>query len=130
MPRVLAASDVFVLPSHGREGIPRVLMEAAAMGRPLVATDVRGCRDVVRHGQTGLLVPPHNGPALAVAIERLLDDPALAETLGARAASAATHEFDEQIYLRRLGECYARLLGRPMSAPPTSALPVPVTETS
>lgn len=110
MPRVLAAADVFVLPSHGREGVPRVLMEAAAMGRPIVTTEVRGCRDVVRHEVSGLLVPPRDGRSLASAIARLLDDPDAAAALGARAAETARGQFDERIYLRRLGDCYARLL--------------------
>jgi glycosyltransferase involved in cell wall biosynthesis len=119
MPRVLAAADVFVLPSHGREGVPRVLMEAAAMGRPIVTTDVRGCRDVIRHEVTGLLVRPYDGRSLAAAIVRLLDDAETAAALGARAAETARCQFDERIYLRRLGDCYARLLD-PVTARPVA----------
>ena len=63
-----AAMDIFVLPSY-REGIPRACMEAASMMRPVVASDIRGCREVVLHGDTGLLVPPRDVPRLVEAIE-------------------------------------------------------------
>ena len=67
--------DLFVLPSY-REGFPRSAMEAAACGVPVVATDIRGCRQVVDHGTTGLLVPVRDGAALAGAIGILAGDPA------------------------------------------------------
>lgn len=110
MPVVMAASDVFVLPSHGREGIPRVLMEAAALERPIVTTDVRGCRDVVQHEVTGLLVPPSNGPELARALLRLIDNPAEASILGANAGRFARQHFDENVYCERIARCYESLL--------------------
>jgi glycosyltransferase involved in cell wall biosynthesis len=110
MPEVLAATDVFVLPSHGREGVPRVLMEAAAMQRPMVATDVRGCRDVVRHGITGLLVPPRDAHELARAIVRLIDHREEAARLGARAAALAAQRFDERTYFAKIVHCYEMLL--------------------
>ena len=69
-----AGMDVYVLASH-REGFPRSAMEAAAMGLPVIATDIRGCRQVVDHGVTGLLVPARNPAALAEAIGRLASDP-------------------------------------------------------
>ena len=62
MPAMYRAMDLFVLPSH-REGIPRACMEAAAMGLPVIATDIRGCREVVLDGQTGTLVPVKNAAA-------------------------------------------------------------------
>src|SRR5207302_4808191 len=68
-----AAVDVYVLASH-REGFPRSAMEAAAMGLPIVATDIRGCREVVDHEVTGLLVPPWDVAAMADAIERVASD--------------------------------------------------------
>ncbi len=67
------AMDLFVLASH-REGFPRAAMEAAASGLPVVATDIRGCRQVVDDGRTGLLVPPRDPDALAAAIARIADD--------------------------------------------------------
>lgn len=110
MPAVLAAADVFVLPSHGREGIPRVLMEAAAMGRPTVVTDVRGCREVVEHGVTGLLVRARDPEALAAAILRLIGDRDGAARLGARAREFARRHFDENEYCKRIAYCYESLL--------------------
>src|SRR5690606_34931013 len=65
MPKVLAQAHVVCLPSYG-EGVPKVLLEAAAAGRPIVSTDVPGCREVVEPGLNGLLVPPRDGAALAV----------------------------------------------------------------
>ena len=73
IPCVLAASDLFVLPSYLREGIPRVLLEAASMGLPLVTTDSPGCNDVVADGVNGFLTPLRDPAALSQAIQRLLD---------------------------------------------------------
>lgn len=81
---VWARSHVAVLPSR-REGMPRALLEGAASGRPLLATDVPGCRELVRPGQNGLLVPYGDAPALAAAMATLADDPKLRASLGAQA---------------------------------------------
>ena len=110
MPAIMAAADIFVFPSHGREGIPRVLMEAAAMERAIVTTDVRGCREVVEHGATGLLVRPGDAAALAGAILELIDDEAEARRLGARAGHYARKHFDENAYCQRIADCYESLL--------------------
>lgn len=88
---VIAGAHIVVLPSY-REGLPRVLLEAAASGRAIVATDVPGCREVVRHGRTGLMVPPRNPMALAAAIRSLAGDP---EFRGALAAAARAHVSEE-----------------------------------
>jgi glycosyltransferase involved in cell wall biosynthesis len=112
MPAVLAATDVFVLPSHGREGIPRVLMEAAAMGRPIVTTDVRGCREVVEHGVTGLLARARDPDDLSGTILSLIGDRDEAARLGARAGEFARRHFDENEYCQRIAYCYERLLNR------------------
>jgi glycosyltransferase involved in cell wall biosynthesis len=93
--RLYAAMDLFVLPSH-REGFPRAAMEAAATGLPIVATDVRGCRQVVADGETGLLVPVRDPAALASAIAALADDPERRARMGAAAARRARDEFDER----------------------------------
>jgi glycosyltransferase involved in cell wall biosynthesis len=74
VPALMAAADIFVFPSY-TEGLPTVLLEAMASGIPIVTTDVAGCRDIVTHGQTGLIVPPRNAKALATAIETILDEP-------------------------------------------------------
>jgi glycosyltransferase involved in cell wall biosynthesis len=82
---VWAGHHVACLPSRGGEGLPRTLLEAASCGRALVASDVPGCRSLVRDGVEGLLVPPDNAPALAEALVRLSGDPALVTGLGAAA---------------------------------------------
>ena len=110
MPAALAEAAVVVLPSR-REGLPKVLLEAAACARPMVATDVPGCREVVRPGVNGLLVPPDDGPALADAVGRLLDAPAVRRDWGAAARDMAEREFAEEIVVARTMELYAALLG-------------------
>jgi glycosyltransferase involved in cell wall biosynthesis len=79
---VYAAAHVACLPSRGGEGLPRTLLEAAACGRALVTTDVPGCRDLVRDGIEGLVVPPDDPEALAGALARLAADPGLVAALG------------------------------------------------
>lgn len=88
------AFDLFVLPSH-REGFPRAAMEAAASGLPIIATDIRGCRQVVDHGETGLLVPVRDAAALAEAIGRLVGDADTRRAMAGRARNKAEREFDE-----------------------------------
>jgi len=95
VPELLAAMDIFVLPSW-REGLPRSAIEAAAMAKPLVLTDIRGCREVAQHGVEGLLVPVRDPARLAAAIERLVKDPALARGMGERARARAIERFDER----------------------------------
>src|SRR5690606_39642253 len=93
--RLYGAMDLFVLPSW-REGFPRAAMEAAASGLPVVATDVRGCRQVVDDGVTGLLVPVRDGAALAAAIRTLGDDPSRCLAMGEAAVARARQRFDER----------------------------------
>lgn len=81
MAMVFTHSHIVVLPSY-REGLPKVLVEAAASGRAVVTTDVPGCRDAIDPGKSGLLVPVRDAVALANAIQRLLDDPALRRSMG------------------------------------------------
>jgi glycosyltransferase involved in cell wall biosynthesis len=105
-----AAMDIFVLPSY-REGIPRACMEAAAMMRPVVASDIRGCREVVLDGDTGLLVPPRNIPRLVEAIERLYEDRNMAARMGERARQHIVQNFNNRDVCARLCEFYAQLGG-------------------
>lgn len=109
MPPVYAAFDVFALPSH-REGVPRSAIEAMAMARPVVATDIRGCREVVAPGETGILVPPRDPGELARAIRTLATDPGLAGRMGEAGRSRAVARFDEEDVVRRTLEVYLRLL--------------------
>lgn len=109
MPALLKSVDVAVLPSY-REGLPKGLIEAAACALPLVTTDVPGCREVVRDGVDGLLVPPKDAPELARAIARLQDDPVLRARLGKAARERAVAQFDERIVIERTISVYDELL--------------------
>lgn len=109
MPGLFRSVDVVVLPSY-REGLPKGLIEAAACGLPLVATDVPGCREVVTDGVDGLLVPAKDASALAGAIARLNDDDALRAKLGAAARARVLAEFDERIVIRRTVDVYRELI--------------------
>lgn len=112
MTSVFKQANLVCLPSHGGEGIPKVLMEAAASGRAIVATDVPGCRDIVRDGVNGLLVPPKDVTALAGAIRSLLNDPAQRNQMATHGRHLAVTEFSEEVVVRQTLEVYARLLGR------------------
>jgi glycosyltransferase involved in cell wall biosynthesis len=101
--------DIFVLPSY-REGFPRSAMEAAASGVPVVATDIRGCRQVVDDGVTGLLVPVHDPGALAAAIEELAGDAAGRAAMGQAARAKAESEFDDRRVVDITLAVYERLL--------------------
>lgn len=105
----IAAADAVVLPSY-REGLPRVLLEAGAMGRAAIATDVVGCRDVVVPDVTGLLVPPMDAAALAAAICRLVEHPQALVTMGAAARARVVENFDEQAVIATTLAGYRRLI--------------------
>jgi len=110
MAEVLRRAHVVVLPSY-REGLPKALVEAAATGRPIVATDVPGCREVVRHEWNGLLVPVRDSAALAEAIGRLLRDPAERARLGARGRERVEYEFSDRRVVRETLAVYAESAG-------------------
>lgn len=99
--RLYAIMDVFVLPSH-REGFPRAAMEASAMGLPIVATDIRGCRQVVAEGSTGFLVPVADPIALASVLNSLVEEPGLRQRMGEAANAKAQAEFDEREVVARV----------------------------
>jgi glycosyltransferase involved in cell wall biosynthesis len=92
MPTTLAQSHIVCLPSY-REGLPKVLLEAAACGRPIVTTDAPGCREIVTDGENGLLVPVKAVSRLAEALKRLILDPALRRTFGTHCREVAATEF-------------------------------------
>jgi len=95
MPELLASCDIAVLPSY-HEGLPTFLLEAAASGLPLVATDIPGCRRVVTPGLNGLLVPPRDARALAEAIACLLEDADLRRRYGEASRRIAVERFAEE----------------------------------
>lgn len=114
---LLNVIDIFALPSH-REGFPRAAMEASAAGVPVVATDVRGCRQVVRHGETGFLVAPRSGAELAHALRVLLLDPQLRSQMGEAACRLARAEFDQERVIARTLAVYRQLLRKSGVGPP------------
>jgi glycosyltransferase involved in cell wall biosynthesis len=104
-----ARAHIAVLPSR-REGLPKSLLEAAACGRPMIASDVPGCREVVRPGETGLLVPPDQPEALAAAIEELASSPDLRARYGAAARRLAVERFSADAIGRQTVDLYRRLV--------------------
>jgi ribosomal protein S18 acetylase RimI-like enzyme len=108
---LMSIMDVFVLASH-REGLPRAAVEAAAMGTPLVLTDIRGCREVARDNVEGLLVPARDAAALTNAIDRMLSDEDLRVRTAAAARTRAEERFDERNVFATIEATYERLAAR------------------
>ncbi len=109
--RLYQAFDLFVLPSH-REGFPRAAMEAAASGLPVIATDIRGCRQVVDHGVNGYLFPVRDVDALAGAINKVGEDPELRAAMSRSSVERARSLFDERDIVNRVMGAYAEVAGR------------------
>jgi glycosyltransferase involved in cell wall biosynthesis len=105
---LLPTASAFVLPSY-REGVPRVLLEAAACAVPVVAFDVPGCREVVTHGETGFLVPNRSSRGLADAILSILRNPQLRERMGRAARERVEREFDVHEITSRTLDVYREL---------------------
>lgn len=110
VPNLLAALDVVVLPSYAHEGIPQILMQAQAAGKPVIGTDVGGIPEVIRHEETGLLVPARNPSALAAAISRLSVEQSMRRALGAAAAQHASKFYGLDLMCERLESIYSRYL--------------------
>lgn len=102
---ILAISDVFVLPTYLREGIPRVLFEAGALKLPIVTTDTPGCRETVRDGWNGYLIPPRDRSAIVHALKRLLDSPEQRREMGRNSLALV----NEQFHLSTVADGYARV---------------------
>ena len=109
IPAVWRESHIAVLPSY-REGLPKALLEAASCGRPLVAADAPGSREIARDGESGLLVPPRDPAALAAAILHLAGDPALRARLGAAGRSLVERHFSEDRIAAETLALWRRLL--------------------
>jgi glycosyltransferase involved in cell wall biosynthesis len=120
MPEVLASSHIVVLPTYYGEGVPKVLLEAAASARPIITTQIPGCREVVRHDVNGLLVPPKDPMVLADAIARLVGDPGLRERFGERGREIAVSEFRAEKVVEETLAVYRDLLGPRRSLPQTA----------
>ena len=108
MADVFAKSNIVVLPSY-REGLPKVLLEAASCGRSIVATDVPGCREIVRNNINGFLVPPYDPKTLADALKVLIENPELRAKMGARGREIVKAEFSEEIVVKQTMEVYERI---------------------
>jgi glycosyltransferase involved in cell wall biosynthesis len=107
---IWAQHHVACLPSRGGEGLPKSLIEAAACGRPIVTTDVPGCRALVRDGIEGFVVPPDDVGALVAALRRFLDEPALAERMGRAARERAIAGYSDRQIGASIADYYERLL--------------------
>ena len=106
----LREAALFCLPTHYREGLPKVILEAMAMGRPVITTDTVGCREAVRDGDNGLLIPSRDPAALAAAINELLADPLARKRMGRRGRERAEREFATSIVVQDTFRLYASLL--------------------
>lgn len=106
---LMAMSDVIVMPSL-REGLPYVLLEALALARPVVGTPVGGIPEVLKHGETGFLVPPKNSERLAEAVIQVLRNPEEAASLGERGRELVSREFNVETMVRKIAAVYAEVL--------------------
>lgn len=109
MPSVIARSSIVCLPSYYREGVPKALIDGCAGGRPLVTTDMPGCRDVVADGLNGYLIPPRDVPALVTALRRLLLDPAARGRMGKNAREIAEARYALESVIDATLRCYHAL---------------------
>ena len=118
MPGVLAKSHIVCLPSY-REGIPRILIEAAASGRPIVTTDAPGCRELVRPGVNGIIVPSRDASSLAGALRFLIENPEARIAMGANNREVAVQEVSQELVIAQFMSVYRDLL-RAASLRPTA----------
>ena len=131
MPAVIAEASLVCLPSY-REGLPKVLLEAAAGARAIVATDVPGCREIVRPGENGWMVPPRDVPALTTVLRQALAQPGLCAELGMRGRRMVEREFSLDAVIRDTLAVYGELIAMPVThaAPDDRANVVPLRRAS
>ncbi|WP_257555120.1 glycosyltransferase family 4 protein [Sphingobium sp. CFD-2] len=121
----IASAHAFVLPSFYREGLPRTILEALATGRPVITTDMPGCREPIRHGVNGLLVPPRDGAALAAAMETMIAHPRRVAAMAAAARRTAVDIYDVDkvnAMLLDIMQLRGAASAMPMPAPPPALL--------
>ncbi len=111
IPGVWAQSHIAVLPSAYGEGVPMSLIEAAACGRPIITTDMPGCREIVQHEKNGLLVPVKDSRMLADAIRRLIESPDLRKQMGQEGRKLVEEEFAESVVVSQTLNLYRSMLG-------------------
>lgn len=109
MPAVFEEAHIVCSPSYYREGVPKVLIEAAACERPIVTTDMPGCREIVRDGENGILVPPKDVETLAETLLRLKEEPSLRQKMGGRGRQLVREEFSIEHVLEQTMEVYEML---------------------
>ncbi|WP_150291998.1 glycosyltransferase family 4 protein [Sphingobium estronivorans] len=119
----IASAHVFVLPSFYREGLPRTILEALATGRPVITTNMPGCREPIEEGVNGLLVPPRDGPALAAAMEMLIADPARVATMARAARQTAVDIYDVDKVNAMLLDVMQLQAATPSAVPPAATQP-------
>lgn len=108
-PELLGLLDIFTLPTFTHEGLPRSILEAMSMGLPIVATDIRGCREAIVHEETGLIIPPQNSEKLAETLSKLLSNHNLRQAYGKAGRKRVEAEYDERIVFERLQSAYKDL---------------------
>ena len=106
--QLLIKSHIVVLPSY-REGLPKSLLEAAAAGRPIITTDVPGCREVIKDGENGLLVQVRNAKSLVIAIQKLINNPELLSSMGKKGRLIAEQEFSIEQVINKTLELYSKI---------------------
>lgn len=106
MAEIISKTSIVCLPTTYKEGLPRLLIEAGACGRPVIATNIPGCRMVVRSGQNGLIIPPGDLASLVVALKTLIQDPDLRQKMGARGREIVEQEFSVKRVISRTFEVY------------------------
>jgi glycosyltransferase involved in cell wall biosynthesis len=110
MPNLLAQANIVVLPTFYGEGVPRILIEAASCERAIVATDMPGCREIVKHGINGLLVPARDIEALTEALAQLIQNPAIRKGMGKQGRKIVERDFSEQQVISETLSLYKELL--------------------
>ena len=123
VPDILAGSQIFILSSHW-EGFPISILEAMRAGLPVVATGVGGVSEAVVDGETGFVTPPRDAEALGNAIQQLLSDPQLRESMGSEGRKRFVDHFGKDQMLRKTAKVYSDLVGASVAKPLTTLVPV------